>query len=202
MISDQQPVTEKSKFRSLSKPVRRKLQHRRSIESCAYLRDDGLWDVEARMIDIKTETVPLPLRGDVAAGEPFHDLGLRVTLDQRLLIHQIEAFIDASPFPICARITGSFRVLEGTRIGPGWHRQCKELTGGFRGCTHLNELLPVIATTAIQAVWPNSDLEVMKLGASMMVNSCHSWAQNSEVIEELLPEYYTPEVPDTSIKQE
>ncbi len=202
MIGGQLPVTGMGKSGFLSNPTRRKLQHRRSIECCAYLRDDGLWDVEAQMIDIKTETVPLPLRGEVAAGEPFHDLGLRVTLDQQLLIHQIEAFIDASPFPACARITESFRKLEGTRIGPGWHRQCKELTGGFRGCTHLNELLPVIATTAIQAVWPNSDLEVMKLGASMMVNSCHSWAQNSEVIEELLPEYYSPEVPDTSTKQE
>ncbi len=180
---------------SLSKPASRKLQHRRSVECCAYLRDDGLWDIEARMTDIKTETVPLPRGGEVPAGEAFHDLGLRITLDQRLLIHKVEAFIEASPFPTCARITESFSQLEGTRIGPGWHRECKALTGGFRGCTHLNELLPVIATTAIQAVWPNSDLEVMKLGASLMVNSCHSWAQNSEVIQDLLPEYYRPELP-------
>lgn len=180
---------------ALSKPVARNLQHRRSVECCGYLREDGLWDIEARMTDIKTQTVPLPQRGEVSAGEPFHDLGLRVTLDQQLLIHKVEAFIEASPFAICKQITESFRQLEGTRIGPGWHRECKELTGGFRGCTHLNELLPIIATTAIQAVWPNSDLEVMKLGASMMVNSCHSWAQNSEVIAELLPEHYHPELP-------
>lgn len=181
---------------SLSSPVRRELQHRRSVECLGYLREDGLWDIEARMTDIKTATVALPMRGDVPAGEPFHDLGLRVTLDQTLLIHEVEAFIDASPFNICRKIATAFKKLEGTRIGPGWPRQCKTLLGGHLGCTHLNELLPTIATTAIQTLWPNSDIDVMKLGAPMMINSCHSWAQNSDVIKVLLPDHYIPAEPE------
>ena len=176
----------------LSAPVRRALQHRRSVECCGYLREDGLWDIEGRMVDVKTSTVNSPGRGAVAAGEPFHDLGLRITLDQQLLIHAVEAFIVASPFAICPRITAAFKKLEGTLIGPGWQRQTKQLLGGVQGCTHLNELLQPIATTAIQTLWPNSDIEVMKLGAGMMVNSCHSWAQDSEVIQTLLPEHYKP----------
>ena len=179
----------------LSKPARRMLQHRRTVECCGYQRDDGLWDIEARMLDIKTETVPLPLRGDVPAGEPFHDIGIRVTLDQQMLIHAVEAFIDYSPFELCRGVAASFKQLEGTRIGPGWQRKCKELLGGHRGCTHLNELLQPVATTAIQTLWPNSDIEVMKLGAGIMINSCQSWAQNSEVIQELLPEHYKPSAP-------
>ena len=144
------------------------------------------------MVDVKAETVNSPGRGQVAAGEPFHDLGLRITLDQQLLIHEVEAFIDASPFDICPRITQAFKKLEGTRIGPGWQRQSKELVGGVQGCTHLNELLMPLATTAVQTMWPNSDIDVMKLGAGVMVNSCHSWAQDSEVIKTLLPEHYKP----------
>jgi len=179
---------------SLSSPQRRMLQHRRSVECCGYKRDDGLWDIEGRMLDVKTETVNLPERGDVSAGEPFHDLGLRITLDQQMLIHQVEAFIDASPFAICPKITAAFSQLEGTRIGPGWSRQCKELLGGAQGCTHLYELLQPIATTAIQTLWPNSDIDVMRLGAGVMINSCHSWAQNSPVIEKLLPEHYKAEL--------
>ncbi|MDX2423170.1 MAG: DUF2889 domain-containing protein [Amphritea sp.] len=183
---------------ALSQPVRRVLEHRRSIESYGFKREDGLWDIEARMVDVKTETVALPIRGEVPAGEPFHDLGLRITLDQQFLIHEVEAFIDASPFPICPNITVAFKKLEGTRIGAGWSRQCKTLLGGHRGCTHLNELLPVIATTAVQALWPSIDADVMKLGAPLMINSCHSWAQNSEVIKVLLPEHFTPVDPDNT----
>ncbi|WP_417225210.1 DUF2889 domain-containing protein [Amphritea sp.] len=182
---------------SLSKPVRRALQHRRNVECYGYARDDGLWDIEARMTDIKTDTVALPIRGDVAAGEPFHDLGLRITLDQQFLIHEVEAFIDASPFPICPNIAVAFKKLEGTRIGAGWSRQCKTLLGGHRGCTHLNELLPVVATTAVQTLWPSIDADVMKLGAPLMINSCHSWAQNSEVIKVLLPEHYNAVAPES-----
>lgn len=184
---------------SLSIPIRRSLQHRRNIECYGYKREDGLWDIEARMIDVKTDTVALPIRGDVPAGESFHDLGLRVTLDQQFLIHEVEAFIDASPFSICSNITLAFKKLEGTRIGAGWSRQCKTLLGGHRGCTHLNELLPIVATTAVQTLWPSLDADVMKLGAPLMVNSCHSWAQNSEVIKVLLPEHFNPLDPDSAM---
>ncbi|WP_432470923.1 DUF2889 domain-containing protein [Amphritea sp. HPY] len=177
---------------AFSKPVRRMLQHRRTVDCCGYKRTDGLWDIEARMLDVKTETVELPERGEVAAGDPFHDLGLRITLDQQLLIHQVEAFIEHSPFSICPGITSAFRKLEGTRIGPGWSRQCKDLLGGTQGCTHLYELLQPVATTAIQTLWPNIEIDVMKQGAGFMINSCHSWAQDSNVIKELLPEHYKP----------
>ncbi|GGK78694.1 DUF2889 domain-containing protein [Amphritea balenae] len=175
---------------ALSKPSRRMLQHRRTVECLGYKREDGLWDIEGRMLDVKSETVALPERGDVVAGEPFHDLGLRVTLDHQLSIRSVEAYIDASPFGICPKITSAFRKLEGTQIGPGWSRQCKELLGGAQGCTHLYELLQPIATTAIQTLWPNSDIDVMRLGAGVMINSCHSWAEDSPVIEKLLPEHY------------
>lgn len=186
----------------LSKPVRRRLQHRRKVECRGFLREDGLWDIEARMLDLKADTVELPLRGDVPAGEPIHDLGLRVTLDQQMLIHEVEAFIDDSPFPQCPAITSAFKKLEGTRIGPGWQRQCRDRVGGALGCTHLNELLQPIATTAIQTMWPNSDIDVMRLGADLMVNSCHSWAQNSDVIKTLLPDRYKPYPAGAMIEKE
>ncbi|MDO6564904.1 DUF2889 domain-containing protein [Amphritea sp. 1_MG-2023] len=96
----------------------------------------------------------------------------------------MEAYIDASPFTLCAYITEAFKQLKGSRIGPGWLRQCKQL--------------PVIATTAIQTLWPSSDADVMTLGAPLMINSCHSWSQNSDVIKVLLPEYFDPADPDVT----
>lgn len=178
----------------LSKPVRRATHHNRMVSCNGFLREDGLWDVEARMTDIKTHDVDNPERGGyVPAGEAFHDMSIRFTLDMTLQIHKVEACIDSSPFKMCSRIGTAFRKLEGTRIGPGWQKQCKELLGGVEGCTHMNELLPVVATTAIQTMWPSSDKNVLAEGAKLMLNSCHTWGQGSDMVKHYIPEFYQPE---------
>jgi len=175
----------------LSKPVRRQLKHRRDVVCNAYQRDDGLWDIEGHMTDVKTETLDNPERnGYVPAGEPFHDMWIRLTVDQGFRVQQVEAVIDASPFKTCPGIAGAFRKLEGTRIGPGWQKQVKELLGGVQGCTHLSEMLQPLATTAVQALWPSAKEDVMTLGAKVMLNSCHGWSDRGSVIKNYMPELY------------
>ncbi|WP_286236889.1 DUF2889 domain-containing protein [Neptuniibacter halophilus] len=175
----------------LSKPARRRAQHNRTIFCNGFLREDGLWDIEAAMTDVKTHDVDNEERGGyVAAGEAFHDLSIRLTLDQRLTIHQVEACIDRSPFRMCSAISNAFRKLEGTRIGPGWLSQAKQLLGGVQGCTHMNELLPVLATTAVQSMWPSMGGQVLTEGAKLMLNSCHTWGQSSAMVRHYLPEHY------------
>lgn len=177
----------------LTKPVRRKHAHRRSVICDGYEREDGLWDIEASITDIKSETVDNPERGGyVSAGEAFHDMKLRFTIDRHFKIHQVEATIDESPFQMCPGAAGVFKKLEGTRIGPGWHRKSKELVGGAQGCTHLFELLPVLATTAVQSLWPSMEDDVMEAGSSLMLNTCRTWAQNSDVVRRMLPDLYDP----------
>ncbi|WP_417581899.1 DUF2889 domain-containing protein [Nitrincola sp.] len=181
----------------LSKPVRRKLHHRRQIVCEGYEREDGLWDIEARMTDKKTNTLDNPERGGfVAAGEYFHDIRMRLTLDRSLKIHQVEASMDATPFQMCPGIVAVYKRLEGTRIGSGWHRKALELTGGVQGCTHLNELLKPLTTTAIQTLWPSGDEDMVKLGAKGLLNTCHTWAQNSPAVQQYLPELYLAEPPN------
>lgn len=178
----------------LSKPVRRQLHHSRTLECNGYQREDGLWDIEGHMTDVKTRDVDTPDResGYVSAGEAFHDMWLRLTVDTQLKIHQVEAVTDAAPFSPCPAIAKAFRKLEGTHIGPGWSRQVKELLGGTRGCTHLNEMLTPMATTAVQALWPTATDDVMRTGAAIMLNSCHGWSQSGEVIKKYLPDLYQP----------
>ncbi|MBT00729.1 MAG: DUF2889 domain-containing protein [Oceanospirillaceae bacterium] len=179
----------------LTKPARRRLVHTRQVHCLGFERDDGLWDVEARMTDVKTRDVETEYRseGYVSAGEPFHDMWMRLTLDNRLSIHRVEAQIDASPFPHCPEIANAFKQLEGTRIGPGWHKLAKELLGGINGCTHLNELLPPLATTAVQTLWPEDREDLMEQATSVMLNSCHGWSQHGEVIRKHIPHLYIPE---------
>jgi hypothetical protein len=116
------------------------------------------------MTDIKSETVESEVRDYVPAGEPFHDIRLRVTVDTTLKVHETHASIDASPFEICPNIAEAYKKLVGTSIRPGWRAEVKELVGGVSGCTHINELLPVIATTSFQALWSHSDEATKKQG--------------------------------------
>ncbi len=169
----------------LPKAQRRKHQHKRVINSDAFLRDDGLWDIEASMADIKSETTESEARDYVPAGEPFHDIKIRVTVDSTLKVLEVHASIDASPFDVCPNTTDLYKELAGTYIRPGWRAKVKELTDKAKGCTHINELLPVIATTAFQALWPNSDEATKKQGYKVMLDSCYAWSKDGELVNKL-----------------
>ena len=61
----------------LTTPAGRRLMHTRSIECRGYEREDGLWDIEAHLVDTKTYTHlrrhggrpgrNVPARGSIAA---------------------------------------------------------------------------------------------------------------------------------------
>jgi hypothetical protein len=147
-----------------------------------------MWDIEAHMTDIKSSSVDCSERGYVAAGDAFHDIWLRVTLDSTLKIYDIHISIDAAPFAVCSNIADSYKKLIGIRIGRGWRATTKELVGGSAGCTHINELLPVIATTAFQSMWPFRDEVAQKNGHAVMLDTCHAWAKDGALAKKLFPD--------------
>ena len=74
----------------LSRPAKRDLKHNRVIEGKGYKRDDGLWDVEVFLVDSKTYSFENMHRGYISAGEPLHDMAVRLTLnDERKIIKPI-----------------------------------------------------------------------------------------------------------------
>ncbi len=72
---------------SLSTPTPRTPLHLRNIECHGYRRSDGLFDIEGRVTDSKTYDFPNDFRGHIKAGENIHDMSLRLTLNQDLVIH-------------------------------------------------------------------------------------------------------------------
>lgn len=180
----------------LSQTVSRQLMHRRIIDCQGYQRADGLWDIEAHLVDIKTMPFPTETRGELTPGEPLHEMWLRLTLDDNFLIHEVEAVSDATPFVICPVIAEQFHQLKGLRISAGWNQQVKSLLGGVKGCTHLVELLNPLATTAFQTIYPATRQEQERKVATYpktppMLNSCHALASDSVVVKRLWPDYYT-----------
>lgn len=170
--------------------VQRVLKHRRTIQSDGYLRSDGLWEVEATMTDIKAYDVYRDFDGTlVPTGQAFHQMSIVMVLDDSFLIQDLQATIDAHPFPNCAQAAPNFSALKGTRIGPGWHSLIKQKFKGVQGCTHVLELLPVAATTAFQTMWsPLAEKypHLVSHSVAGLVNSCQGWAHDGPMVQQLL----------------
>ena len=75
----------------LSSPAAREHIHNRTVECRGYRREDGLWDIEGRLVDVKTYTFHNNERGDVPPGEPVHEMWIRLTVDDDMKIHGVEA---------------------------------------------------------------------------------------------------------------
>ncbi|CAN5415310.1 DUF2889 domain-containing protein [soil metagenome] len=129
----------------------RSLKHTRAISVEAYSRDDGLWDIDAHITDIKTRDAKLA-SGVRLAGSPLHDLRLRVTIDTQLNIVDAEAVSDAVPyFGYCDSIGPVYKNLVGLNLLQGFRKGLHHRFSGTAGCTHLTELAQVLPTAAIQA---------------------------------------------------
>jgi len=177
-------------------PVEREPIHTRAIECRSYRRSDGLWDIEGHLTDIKAYPFLNAFRGEIKAGEPLHDMWLRLTVDRDFVVQAVEAVTDRGPYEICPAILPAFQKLKGLKIGPGWNRRVREHLGGACGCAHLVDLLRPIATVAFHTVqWSDSAPDDgPKKPASKSrppLNTCHVWASDGELIRTEHPEFYT-----------
>jgi hypothetical protein len=183
---------------------RRRLMHRRSIECTGYLRNDGLWEVEARLVDTKPFAQRDHFRGELQPGDPVHDIGVRLAVDDALTIREAETTMRATPFPACVDVEPILQRLVGERIGPGWRDLVRRKIGRLETCTHLSELLGPAVTTLYQTMsygkTPDgrSSLEDQS-GAReppFFLGGCHSWRTDGPVVAELFPQFATPSPAD------
>lgn len=72
--------------------------HSRRVTYDGFKRGDGLFDIEADIVDVKDRAVT-SLSGVRPAGEPVHDMWVRVTIDRSFQIHDIEACTERMPYP-------------------------------------------------------------------------------------------------------
>jgi len=179
----------------LSSPAPRKLLHTRTVTCYGYQRDDGLWDIDGHLVDVKTYDFDNHHRGEVKAGEPVHEMWLRLSIDDDMEIHAAEAATDHAPYAMCPDVTSRFAHLKGLRIGPGFHREVQKLVGGVKGCTHLVELLRPLATTAYQTLVakrrrpdPDPDAPPRR---PMFIDTCHAHASDSPEVKRRWPAFYT-----------
>jgi hypothetical protein len=163
--------------------------HRRSIEIRGYKRDDGLYEIEGRLRDTKDFDFKLAA-GVRPAGEPIHEMWLRITVDRDLVIVDAQACTDAMPYVgQCDTIVPAYRQLIGLSIRPGYTQKLKELLGGVRGCTHITELAASLATAAFQTLAGQRTQDPEK--RQFQLDKCHALATTSPVVARYYAKWYT-----------
>ena len=191
---------------------RRKLLHERRYDIRGYEREDGMLYVEGKIVDLKPNSFDNHDRGYVPAGEPLHEMHLRLTIDHTFKIHKSVAATLYSPYRMCPGAADAYTRLEGLTIGPGFNKRAAEAVGTAFGCTHITEMLRAMGTVAFQSMWPiihrkekaaeekrqtenpsgASEVEKPKKRPGLL-GSCHAHAPWSEVVERNWPDFFDPE---------
>ena len=182
----------------LSDPAPRRHLHTRTIACQGYERDDGLFDIEARIIDTKTYAVDEPYRGRREAGMHVHDMELRLTIDREMTVRAIDVATRDAPYDPCYTVAPAYKKLVGAKIGGGWRRAVNDAVGGTKGCTHLRELLMPVATVAFQTLgsWPKGGKVATEAEPDharkkpYFIDGCKAWAADGPVVERLFPLHF------------
>ena len=174
----------------LSAPVPRKTSHIRRVTYQGYEREDGLWDMEAELHDSKAHDLPsFRHQGVRLAGDPIHHMWLRVTIDRKLVVHAIEAAMDAHPLQDCPQARPALQGMVGACMARGWRQAIAQHMGGVASCTHLRELLFNMATAAFQtlpAAFGGGDPDT----PPRHLGQCTGWDFEGNGVKEYFPQFY------------
>jgi len=170
--------------------VERELTHTRRVRYEGYKRADGFWDIEAHLLDTKNHDYQLKT-GIRRAGQPIHDMWLRVTIDRSLTIIDALASMDAVPYPGgCEKIPPAYKKLIGLNLVRGFRKRTWELLGSVRGCTHLTEMLAGLPTAAIQTFAGELPEEREDGAKPFQLDQCHALETSSETVRLWYPKWF------------
>ena len=166
--------------------------HTRRIDVQAFRRSDHLWDIELHLTDVK----PIDCRlesGVRPAGEPIHDMWVRLTIDDAYTIHTAQAVTDRMPYPgLCQKITPAYEQLVGLNLRRGFRLRVAEIFRGVAGCTHLTELLSVVPTAAVQAIFAKPSTADAK---PFQLDRCHALDTRGEAVARFHPRWHVASAP-------
>lgn len=173
--------------------IKRKPLHNRSIQVHSFEREDGLWDIEAELIDNKS--YPFDKRdGSVhPAGKPFHHMHLRITIDPSFTILAAQAVYDAAPYgQNCTTIAPAYDNLVGMNLLKSFRQAVKERFARTQGCSHITELAGVLPTVALQTM---SNERHKPEGSQtdkrpFQLEGCHALRLDGPVVQEFYPKWY------------
>jgi Protein of unknown function (DUF2889) len=186
--------------------VTRKLVHTRKVETQVFRRDDGLWDIEASLADVRTEDSSLP-SGVRRGGDAMHNMVLSITIDLAFNVLSASARSLSTPYPEhCPQAASGYDRLVGLNLVNGFRRAVKERVGGIEGCTHITELSQFLPTAAIQAVAGEADtFATIKAALNhgepsaddtadkhFQIDRCHALRSSGPAVQLYFPTWFKP----------
>jgi hypothetical protein len=179
---------------SLPAPAPRAPKHTRTITLQGFERDDGLWDIEGHIVDVKPFGFDFA-GGSREAGDPIHEMRVRVTIDTDFKIHDAVATSERKPYPgQCDATLPDYRKLIGMNLARGFRRAVLEQFGQTRGCTHITELLTHLPSAAYQTMSALPELYSAN-EAHFAVGRCVALKPEGEVVRRYYPLMYTGKKP-------
>lgn len=172
--------------------------HTRDVQFRSFLRQDGLWDIEATLLDTKAYDQVAIERGPLPAGTPIHHMHIRLTIDDSFMVREVQVAMPATPFGECQHTRAPLDLLVGSQVGRGWRKIIQEKMGGERGCTHLRELLAGMGTVAFQTVGRHRAHlrkqaglpEPIQLTPRPPLGECLGWAFDGAPMQRYRPEFF------------
>ena len=179
----------------------RQLVHCRRIDVQIYARGQGLWEVDAHITDKRSQAIPMAF-GTLPAGEPIHDMLLRLVVNESFDIVEAGAETRAMPYPgHCETYGDLYSRLVGLNLLKGFRREVQQRLGGVQGCTHINELSLVLPTAVVQA-FAGTVIDVR--GASedspqpFQIDRCHALRAEGDVVKVFFPRWHRPSERDAA----
>jgi hypothetical protein len=169
--------------------------HARELRYEGFKRDDGAYEIEARITDVKDLDYTLA-SGVRRGGHPVHDMSVRVTFDPDFVITQVEACSDWVPYPGgCDTIGPRYQRMVGLSLIQGFRNALRERLGGIEGCTHITELLGGLPTAAIQMrAGEVRDTDGAHGNRPFQLDRCHALVSTSDTVRRYYPRWYRNEL--------
>jgi hypothetical protein len=170
--------------------VERELTHTRRVRYEGFKRKDGFWDIEAHLTDAKNHDYTLKT-GVRRAGQPIHDMWVRITIDRNLTILDAVASSDAVPYPGgCEKIAPSYKGLIGLNLVRGFRKAVHAQFGTVKGCTHITELLAGLPTAAIQTFAGEMNEDGENGEKPFQIDQCHALESTTQTVKTWYPKWY------------
>ncbi|PAT38470.1 DUF2889 domain-containing protein [Vandammella animalimorsus] len=181
---------------TLPPPAPRRLAHTRQSTFHGYQRDDGLWDIEAEMVDTKPFEFALADGSGLPPGQALHRMLIRLTIDHQLVVRDIATRMGNFPHGSCHEADQHMRKMIGSTMAKGWRKSIDAHLGGVQGCTHMRELLYNMATAAYQTLAPMALAHFHGLPPDANrpppphLGGCMTWDFNGQAVAQLYPVYF------------
>ena len=171
----------------------RLLKHRRQIDVQVYARGDGLWEVDALLVDTKTRISNMA-DGPRPAGTPIHEMLLRLVVNERLDVIEAGSETRWMPYPgLCSEHGDAYAQLVGLNLLQDFHRSVRARLGGARACTHITELAQVLPTAVVQA-FAGEVIDTRGTGEGatqpFQIDRCHALRSDGEAVRQFYPRWY------------